>query len=404
MSSPPRPDAEAPLFSRQFIRPFGALLAVQFTLGISLSVFLLLPKILVARMGASPSYVGLVAAVFGLAGVAVIPLVGARIDHARRVPMLVAAGVLMIVTPLGFLLVHDAGVLAVVLRGLQGACWALVYSAGAALAADLSPPRRLAQMMGLWGSANLITSALSPAFVEPLIDHAGPGAAYLVAAAAGLVSVGLTRLIDEPAPERSAAARAIPLHIVLRRPSTLRMIVIVTITGVAFGAMFTFHQPMALGLGIRNVRGFFIAYTAGALGVRLILGPVMDRVGAYRMTALSLGTYAAVVTAMSLLAPGRLEIFGGLFGVAHGVFFPSFMALIVGSTAPEERGRLLTVWNGSFLAGSIMALPLGALAAAVGYPAVFVAAGLATFGGMAILLRWPPAPYTTPHPVLGIPG
>jgi MFS family permease len=130
----------------------------------------------------------------------------------------------------------------------------------------------------------------------------------------------------------------------------------------------------------------------------------MDRVGAYRMTALSLGTYAAVVTAMSQLAPGRLEIFGGLFGVAHGVFFPSFMALLVGSTAPEERGRLLTAWNGSFLAGSIMALPLGALAAAIGYPAVFIAAGLATFGGMAILLRWPPAPYTTPHPVLGIPG
>jgi MFS family permease len=381
--------SEPPLFAR----PFLALLSVQFACGVSLSVFLLLPKILVARLHATPAYVGLVAAAFGLASVAVIPLVGARIDHARRVPMLAAACVVMIATSLGFLLVRDAGALAVILRGLQGTTWALIYSAGAALAAELAPPGRLAQTMGLWGSANLVTSAFSPALVEPMIDRAGPGAAYIAAAVAGLVGLGLTRLVPEPAPARASAARNIPLLVVLRRPSTLRMIVIVMLAGVAYGAMFTFHQPMALGLGIRNVRGFFIAYTAGALGVRLVMGPVMDRVGAYRMTALALGAYAAVVAAMSLLAPGRLTIFGGLFGVAHGVLFPSFMALVVASAAPEERGRLLTVWNGSFAAGSIVALPLGALAAQVGYPSVFIATGCATFAGLGVLLRWPPAPY-----------
>src|SRR4029077_3522445 len=114
------------------------------------------------------------------------------------------------------------------------------------------------------------------------------------------------------------------------------------------------------------------AYTAGALGVRLGSGWTMDRLGGIRMTAVALGTYALVVMGMSLLAPGRLEILGGLFGIAHGVFFPAFMALVVDSTAPEERGRLLSVWNGSFLAGSIVALPLGALAASIGYPSVFL--------------------------------
>jgi hypothetical protein len=69
------------------------------------------------------------------------------------------------------------------------------------------------------------------------------------------------------------------------------------------------------------------------------------------------------------------------------------MALVVASAAPEERGRLLTVWNGSFAAGSIVALPLGALAAQVGYPSVFIATGCATFAGLGVLLRWPPSPY-----------
>jgi MFS family permease len=381
-----------------FGRAFWALIGVQFTLGVSLSVFLLLPKILVARFGATPSYVGLQQALFGLAGVAMIPIVGSRIDRARRVPMLAAACILMIVTSLGFLLVQSANALALLLRGSQGAVWALVYSAGAALAAELAPPGRLAQTMGLWGSANLVTSAISPAVVEPLVDHGGPSTAYLLAAVAGLVALGMTRLVAETPPQRTAAARAIPLARVLGRPSTLRMMLIVVIAGAAWGAMFTFHQPMALGLGIRNVRGFFIAYTAGALGVRLVMGRAMDRLGAFRMTAAALGTYALVVMAMSLLGPGRLEILGGLFGIAHGVFFPAFMALVVDSTAPEERGRLLSVWNGSFLAGSIVALPLGALAASIGYRAVFVAAGFATLGGLGILLRWPPVTYQAAAP------
>jgi len=381
-----------------FSRAFWALIGVQFALGVSLSVFLLLPKIMVARFGAAPSYVGLLQALFGLAGVAVIPIVGARIDHERRVPMLAAACLLMIVTSLGFLLVRSAGPLALVLRGSQGAVWALVYSAGAALASELAPPGRLAQTMGLWGSANLVTSAIAPAAVEPMIDRGGPWTAYLAAAVAGLVALGITRLVDETPPGSTAAARAIPLSGVLSRPSTLRMMLIVLIAGAAWGAMFTFHQPMALGLHMRNVRGFFIAYTAGALGVRLVMGRAMDRLGAFRMTAGALATYALVVMGMSLLRPGWLAIFGGLFGIAHGVLFPGFMALVVDSAAPEERGRLLSVWNGSFLAGSIVALPLGALAASVGYPPVFVAAGFATLGGLGILLRWPPVAYQPAAP------
>lgn len=381
-----------------FPRAFWALIGVQFTLGISLSVFLLLPKIMVARFGAAPSYIGLLQALFGLAGVAMIPVVGARIDHERRVPLLAAACLLMIVTSLGFLLVRSAGIGALVLRGAQGAVWALVYSAGAALAAELAPPRRLAQTMGLWGSANLVTSAIAPAAVEPVIDRGGPWMAYLAAAAAGLCALAITRLVVEIPPESTAAARAIPLSRVLARPSTLRMMLIVVIAGAAWGVMFTFHQPMALGLHIRSVRGFFIAYTAGALGVRLVMGRAMERLGALRMTALSLAMYALVVMGMSLLRPGWLAIFGGLFGIAHGVLFPAFMALVVDSAAPEERGRLLSVWNGSFLAGSILALPLGALAAAVGYPPVFVAAGFAALAGVGILLRWPPASYQAAAP------
>ncbi|HET6279337.1 MAG TPA: MFS transporter, partial [Polyangia bacterium] len=302
--------------ARLFTPAFVALLTLQFACGLSLSVFFLLPKILVSRLHAGPFEVGLVSGSFGLAAVAVIPLVAWRIDHVRRVPMLRAATVILIVTSLGFLLVQRAGILAVALRGAQGVAWALVYCAGSALVSEMAPRERLAQTIGVWGSANLVTSAIAPAFAEPMIDYLGPASAFLMAAVAAAIGLGFTRRIQETRRGTSG------LHVrgiltVLRRPSTMRMLLVLVIAGIAYGAMFTFHQPMALQLGITSVRGFFIWYTLGALGVRLGLGGMIDRVGPLRMSIVALVGYTIVVVGMRNLDGGTLSLYGGLFGVAH---------------------------------------------------------------------------------------
>jgi hypothetical protein len=162
------------------------------------------------------------------------------------------------------------------------------------------------------------------------------------------------------------------------------------IAGIAYGAMFTFHQPMALKLGITSVRGFFIWYTLGALGVRLGLGGMIDRVGPLRMSIAALLGYTIVVVGMRNLDAGTLSLYGGLFGVAHGVFFPAHMALIVSTANPTECGRILTFANGGFIAGTSAVLPLGLVAERIGYPGVYTAAGLATLIAVGILIRWPP--------------
>ena len=390
MNPPPELDHSRQLFTPAFV----ALLAVQFACGLSLSVFFLLPKILVSRLHAGPFEVGLVSGSFGLAAVAVIPLVAWRIDHVRRLPMVRAATVILIVTSLGFLLVQRAGILAVALRGMQGVAWALVYCAGSALVSEMAPRERLAQTIGVWGSANLVTSAIAPAFAEPLIDLLGPPAAYLMAAIAAAVGLGFTRRIQETRRGTSG------LHVrgivaVLRRPSTMRMLLVLVIAGIAYGAMFTFHQPMALQLGITSVRGFFIWYTLGALGVRIGLGGMIDRVGPLRMSIAALLGYTIVVVGMRNLDAGTLSLYGGLFGIAHGVFFPAHMALIVSTANPTERGRILTFANGGFIAGTSAVLPLGLVAEKIGYSGVYTAAGLATLIAVGILIRWPPGAVRT---------
>jgi len=153
--------------------------------------------------------------------------------------------------------------------------------------------------------------------------------------------------------------------------------------------MFAFSQPFALQVGIENVRTFFLAFAAAAAFVRVALGGVVDRVGPRRVATLSLVGYGLTLLSMVLLAPGRLGILGGLFGLAHGLFIPAFSAFIVSAGPAHERGKLMTLFNGSFQLGNCLVVLLGVAADRYGYRAVFAATGALVLTGPLLLAGWP---------------
>jgi MFS family permease len=376
--------------SRARAPSLGLLLALQFAFGVAFSIFLLLPKILATTLHAGPEGIGLVGSMFAFAGVAAVPFVGARVDRAGR-PRLMAGGtLLMLGASLAFLAVDRVGPLALALRAAHGFAYTVVFAVGAALAADLSPPDRMARTMGLYGSANLITNAVAPAFGEPLLDAFGPRAVYLAAAAMSLVAYLLARRIVElPA---AGVGPTGGLSVVLRRGRAVRSVLAVTAAGVGVGVMFNFSQPLALALGAHEVRSFFIAYTLAVLLVRFGLAGVTDRVGPQRAHVGALVLYSVVVFSMRFLAasgPLGLPTFGFAFGVAHGFLFPAAMALSVADLPASERGRMLTLVNGAFVGGTALVMPLGVVAAHAGYVTVFTLAAGVTAAAAVMLARWP---------------
>jgi MFS family permease len=367
------------------------LLTLQFAFGIAFSIFLLLPKIFAAHLHAGPAGIGLVNAMFAIAGVGAVPFVGARVDHPGR-PRLIAGGALLMVgASLAFLIVDHVGVVAAALRAVQGAAYTIVFVVGAALAADVAPPGAMARTMALYGSANLITNAVAPLFAEPMIDHLGYRSVYVVAAGAALTTFFLARRLVERAHVPGGGAAG--LAVVLRRGRARRIMAAIFLAGIALGAMFTFSQPLALSLGIRQIRSFFIAYTVAVIAVRFLLRDLVDRTGPQRAAVASLGLYTLVVFSMRFLGMGPIGLgtMGGAFGVAHGFLFPAMMALSVTDLPPEERGRMLTLTNGAFIGGTALVLPLGVLAAHAGYTAVFTLGAACALAGAALLARWPVA-------------
>lgn len=370
-----------------YTRSFVALLCLQLAYGFSFSTFFLLPKFMAVELGATPAAIGAVTSMFGLSGVLAIPLLNVAIDRVAYRLLLRLGSALMVLSAVGFSLVREPGAMAAVLRFLQGLSWAMTFTVGMALTSHVAPLPRMAEALGILGSSSLVMNAIAPAVVEPLADRVGFAAAFLLAGITATIATALSFFFDEPVNVRRRARTS--LAVLLGRPSSRMMAVVAATAGIAFGVMFTFHQPFALAVGIHRVRAFFIAYTIGALFVRFGLAGVADRLGRHAVSVVALALYGAAVIGMQWLTQLSLALFGGLFGFAHGFFFPAFNAMMLETAQPEERGQIMVLSNGFFSVGTASVLGLGFAVHRIGYPAAFRVTGVATMAAALFLLAWP---------------
>ncbi len=384
-----------------FTADLGRLLAAASAWGFAFSTFYLLPKFLAQELGAAPSEIGMVVGVFSFATVAATPFAGWVVDrHPRRYAM-IAGAALMALAAAGFVAVHDIGPLLAVLRVLQGLSYALVVTAVGTLVADVVPRARLNQALGLSGASMLVMNAVAPAVAEPMAAAYGWSVVFMVSATAAAIATLLATQVREPTWQRAAQGGG--MLALLAQPIARHYGAVVALSGATFGAVFTFEPAYALQLGRSRVSGFFIAYACAAILVRLVFGGLPARFGSYRVARGSLALYALVVLALAfvdplaqmgplaLIGPRALEPLGALFGLAHGLFYPAVNAMAVTAVAAHERGRMIAIFTGAFAlglaAGSTL---LGYVAAAVGYPLVFVAAACGTLVALGILVGSPP--------------
>jgi MFS family permease len=372
----------ASLFTRNFV----ALLAAQACFGFSFSSFFLLPKFMTVELQAGPDQIGSVTASFYLTAVLMGPWMGTVVDRRGRRRFLTAGALLQAAAALGFMWVDQVGPLLYGLRMLQGCAFAMAFVAGSALAVDEAPADRLALALGIFGLTMLSNNAVAPVLVEEIGHRAGWPPAFALAAAMALVSAALSRrLPDRPRPAPDVKVPG--LLEVITRPGAPRTWLVVGLAGAAFGVMFTYPQPFALELGIQNVRSFFVAYTAAALSVRLGIGPFTDRLGRRRVALVALVVYAATTALASQIGTLGLAAVGGAFGLAHGVFYPTFNALAVERSGEHERGKTMALFNGFFNVGYACGVfGLGLVAARIGYPPVFWLGGGSAACAFGVLL------------------
>jgi len=375
----PTPPAEEPQPDRHdgWLTPaLARILVAAACWGFSFSSFYLLPTFMEKRLGAGPDTVGVIIGIFGISTVLFTPLAGRWVDRFPRRYSVAAGAAIMCAASLGFLFVDAVDSRLVLLRIVQGASYALVLVAVGTLVADSVRPERLSQALGLSGASMLVMNALGPAIAEPLAEFAGWKSVFgLSAATAGVSVVFALRVPEKP---REVARVGVDtnkgLIDVLRRPLALHYALVMTLCGALFGSVMTFEQPYARELGRHYVGGFFVAFAAGALFIRLFFGHVPDRYGRHRVGSIALGLYAAPVLLLALPVGGWLEVIGLAFGLSHGLVYPALNAIAVTGVESYERGRIMAIFTGSFNLGVWAgATAFGMLAKIVSYEVVFLA-------------------------------
>jgi predicted MFS family arabinose efflux permease len=319
--------------------------------------------------GAAESTAGVVTAVLLTVTIAVqltVPALTARFGIG---PVLVA-GLVAMGVPSPFYVLGDSLGWISALSAVRGAGFAVLTVLGATLAAQVAPPERRGESIGLYGLAIAIPNLVAvPAGVALVLNGHVGWLSWL--AASPLLGVPLVPLLMRsvapqvrpgPATGRTAVLAALAPSVVL---------FVVTLAG---GGLVTF-LPIERPDGVLATAALLLFGVTGAV-TRWRAGLLADRLGSRLLMPLALVVAAVglVLVGVGLWSGGvwvlvGAAVFGAGFGAAQN------LTLLAAFARAGENGTTTAsaMWNISFDAGTaIGALALGFLAAGIGLDWTYV--------------------------------
>src|SRR5271157_5374657 len=140
--------------------------------------------------------------IHSVTAILVRPLFGRVLDERGGRIVAIVGMLVMIASMPGFYLLQSAGLLAVLLRALNGVGWGVATTALLAICSDLVPPAQMAHSLGIVGVAGIVSQAIGPTVAEEIFRHYSFNAVFtvsLVTLAAALLCV--VPIKGEAAPE-----------------------------------------------------------------------------------------------------------------------------------------------------------------------------------------------------------
>ena len=292
------------------------------------------------ELGLSNSSVGIAIGAFAVSGTIVRPFVGRGIDRRGRRPFLLSALALLSLTSLRVPRRRHLA-LVVVLRLLQGVASAGYYTAAAAAATDLAPTGR-AKAIARFSLFLYAGFALGPAVGEQLIDAAGFGPTWILAAALGAAGFAFIWALPETGGE-SVAHRRATSSVGRRRllhPAALGPGLVLLATSVGYSGITRFSKLYAREIGLDSAGALYIVFAVTIIGLRLTTGHLADRHPKSHVVLPGLGCAVAGLVLLAVVQQPVAAYLGvAAFGAGHALIFPPLMAFTVDRVGDPRAGR-----------------------------------------------------------------
>lgn len=295
-------------------------------------------------------------------------------------------GVVLMGLPALVLLVLPNLATILVVAAARGAGLAIWIVAGTALAANLFPPHRRAEGLGIYGVALSIPTIVLLPLGLWLAERFGfdlvfTSAAFLVVA--GLVVGRMLPAIHPGAkPTHSIAAE-------LRDPGIALPTVLFSLSTLAIGVLIT-YLALAVPEGSRNVAvmGLFVQGICTTVA-RWGTGRLGDMFGSHRLLAPSM--LLAAIGMLCLVAtghPGAVLTGMALFGLGLGGAQNASLAVMFERARPDRVAQVSVIWNLAYDAGmGIGAVGFGVLSGVTGYSWGFAIVAAILFATVPIAWR-----------------
>jgi MFS family permease len=359
----------------------------------------------IASIGGTPAHNGLSTWVFALSGVLVRPLAGLLADRWGRKPVMVLGAILFGGGPVLYRMGSTIPAL-LGARAVHGMGMALFSTTYQAFIADLLPPGRYGEGLGLANAASVVTMAAGPPFGEWVAQTSGFKSLFLSLGAVGGLGVLVTLALpgagratrprfslesptqdcpgDDPISTSTPRLAQAGLRPALRQPGVRAGTLGMALLGIPYGAYIVFLPLLAAERGLGGTGWVFAAYALASTLVQPLAGRAADRWGTGRIALAGLGLVGLAVAGLTTIASrGALLGLAVLFGVGYGAARAGLDAWVQGTIGPAMRGTAAAVQYASHdLVIGCSSWALGWMACSTGYGAMYAVAGGITLVGV----------------------
>lgn len=372
--------------SRIITPTFVALFLANTFQSLSFFLFVHVPSF-VQELGGGEVVIGFLVGATAVSSILARPAIGQATDRRGRRPLILTGHAINIVAIAAYFTVDGLGVWITAIRILQGIGVAMLFTTVVTLAADIVPADRRTQALTLFGVSGVGQIAFGGIIGDWALATGGFDRLFgvaLVFAVLGLAAIVGVRDVPGTSSQESPGFFAASRN---RRLYPIWVATLVFSLGVT--PYFAFLATFITEIGFGTVGGFFGAYAIVAVGLRLSLSWLPDRVGPSRILFVS---FAALAGGLALLGSATsnagILVAGALCGMGHGFIFPILYAMTIDRAEPENRGSAMALYTGLFDVAAFAGAPvLGWIIQGAGYTSMWTTAAVVVVGGTVLFAR-----------------
>jgi MFS family permease len=288
-------------------------------------------------------YKGLIIALFTLTAGISRPFSGKLTDTVGRIPIMIFGSAVCLVSGLLYpVLGTIAGFFA--LRLFHGLSTGFKPTATSAYIADIAPPDRRGEAMGILGLFSSIGMASGPVLGSYIALYYSLNAMFYASSILALASVMVLIGMKETLKDReSFKPRLLKIKRVdILEPRVYSSSFVLMLNVFAFGVILTSIPDLSIHLGLTNKGVFFAIFTITSLLVRIFAGQASDRYG--RVPLLIIASIIIMISLVLISLSDNLVLFylsAGLYGIGVGISTPTAYAWTIDLSEDSHRGRAL---------------------------------------------------------------